>query len=101
MKKLFLLLLIILRFSSFVFAQSDRPPTRIDFDGDGKDDMAIFRPSNGTWNIIRSRDGFTAAHFGLRSDTLAPLNHDHPGSSYIAVFRQSRCSWYMLSTRTV
>src|SRR6185369_5786261 len=30
------------------------PPTRVDFDGDGKTDISIFRPSDGSWWYSRS-----------------------------------------------
>ncbi|MCB0346570.1 MAG: hypothetical protein KDD66_15735, partial [Bdellovibrionales bacterium] len=33
-------------------------PLSADFDGDGTSDLVIYRPSDGTWWIVRSRDGF-------------------------------------------
>jgi len=39
-----------------------------DFDGDGKSDPAVFRPSNGTWYLQRSTGGVLSIQWGLPSD---------------------------------
>ncbi len=48
-----------------------------DHDGDGKTDVAIFRPSTSTWWILNSSTGlFTTQQWGTTGDT--PLNRCGP-----------------------
>ncbi|MCO5334423.1 MAG: VCBS repeat-containing protein [Pyrinomonadaceae bacterium] len=58
-----------------------------DFDGDGKTDLAVFRPSEGNWYVQGSTNGFSATHWGLATDTIAPGDYDGDGKTDFAVFR--------------
>ena len=42
--------------------------TVYDLDGDGRADLAIFRPSNGSWWLNRSTAGFSGIAFGANGD---------------------------------
>lgn len=66
-------------------AVPDNP--RADFDGDGKTDLSVFRPSEGNWYLQRSTDGFAVYNFGLATDTLVPGDFDGDGKADTAVFR--------------
>ena len=68
--------------------------TQFDFDGDGKADQAVFR--SGTWYLLRSNSGFTAAQFGSSTDRIAPADFDGDGKTDIAVFRDGL--WYWLNS---
>jgi uncharacterized delta-60 repeat protein len=70
--------------------------TRFDFDGDGKADIAVFRPSDRTWYLNRSTQGFTAIQWGLANDKLAPADYDGDGKTDISVYRDG--TWYWLAS---
>ncbi|CAN5409681.1 hypothetical protein BH10ACI1_BH10ACI1_06640 [soil metagenome] len=64
-----------------------RRPTRADFDGDGKSDLSVFRPSEGNWYLNRSTQGFSVVKWGLSTDQLVPSDYDGDGKTDFAIFR--------------
>lgn len=70
---------------------------RVDFDGDGKTDLSIFRPSVGEWWYLRSSNNSNGAlQFGLNSDRLVPADYTGDGRADIAFFRPSNGFWFIL-----
>jgi uncharacterized delta-60 repeat protein len=70
-----------------------------DFDGDGKADISLFRPSVGDWYILRSSDGESfGTNFGLAGDLIAPADFDGDGKTDISVFRPGDGGWYRLNS---
>ena len=60
-----------------------------DFDGDGRDDVAVFRPSNGQWKIR----GFTTIYFGTSADAPFAGDFDGDGVADPAYHRESNGFW--------
>lgn len=72
--------------------------TPFDFDGDGRADIGIFRPSNGVWYLNRSESGFTAFQFGQQGDRSVAADYDGDGKSDAAVFRSG--AWWRIKSAT-
>jgi hypothetical protein len=70
--------------------------SRADFDGDGRTDLSVFRPSEGNWYLNRSTAGFIVTNWGLASDIEAPGDFDGDGKADTAIFRPSTGGWWIL-----
>jgi FG-GAP-like repeat len=66
-----------------------------DFDGDGKTDAAVFRPTSGVWYILPSSGGsYYGVPFGLGTDIPAPADYDGDGRADVGVWRDSNATFY-------
>jgi beta-lactamase superfamily II metal-dependent hydrolase len=79
---------------SFTVTQRRRLSTPGDFNGDGRADVTVFRPDDGTWyvNFSSSAAGY---QWGNASDIAAPGDYDGDGTDDLAVFRPSEGTWYI------
>jgi len=80
-----------------------RPVARApgDFDGDGRSEATVFRPSNGIWYIRNAVTGLDQGLlWGGTGDVPVPGDYDRDGKADMAVFRPSNGTWYVRQSST-
>jgi hypothetical protein len=76
--------------------------SRTDFDGNGTDDLVVFRPSTGTWWVRAQHPAPYDDHvsnlavaWGKNGDVPVAADYDGDGLADYAVYRPSNCTWYI------
>jgi subtilisin-like proprotein convertase family protein len=78
-----------------------------DYDGDGRVDVAVYRPVTGEWWVINSstESGSVVAWGAPASsgvgDIAVPADYDGDGVTDLAVYRQSTGVWYIRNSTTL
>lgn len=77
------------------------PGTRrasFDFDGDGRSDVSVFRPTAEAWYLDRSTAGFQAVVWGASTDKKVAADYDGDGKADVTVWRPSNGGWYRINS---
>jgi uncharacterized protein YkwD len=76
---------------NYRFGETGDVPVAADYNGDGSDDVAVYRPSSGMWYISTLGD----FRFGEAGDVLVPADYNGDGREDVAVYRPSHGMWYI------
>ena len=74
-----------------------------DYDGDGRADLATYRPSTGVWSILNSSSGFSAGAgivWGVETDRPIAADFDGDGKADLGLYRPSTGHWFVLLSTT-
>ena len=71
---------------------------KYDFEGDGRSDVTVWRPSNGVWYVNQSSGGYNFVGFGQLGDKPVAADYDGDGKTDFAVYRSG--VWYQMRSAT-
>jgi hypothetical protein len=76
-----------------------------DYDGDGRRELAVWRPGNGTWYILETATDYASfqnVQWGsaAMNDVPVPGDYDGDGRPDLAVWRPGDGTWYILKSST-
>ena len=77
-------------------------PGTVDYDGDRKSDMAVWRPDSGIWYALSSTSPgtFTSTQWGSMNDRTVPGDYDGDGKTDVAVWRPENGAWFVLPSNS-
>ena len=78
-----------------------RKVTPFDFDGDGRSDFVVYRPSSSLWYQLSSNTyNFELTSFGIPGDVPLPSDYDGDGRTDVSIFRPSSGDWWYRASGT-
>jgi hypothetical protein len=76
-------------------------PLTGNFDGDGRTDFVVWRPSEGNWYVdFSSTDTMLLTQWGFSTDIPISGDFDGDGKTDYVVWRPSEGNWYVLNSST-
>lgn len=76
-----------------------RRATYLDFNADGKADVALYQPSTATWRVWHQPGVPTVYRFGTGTMLPVPADYDGDGKADYALFERATGYWYILKSK--